>query len=46
MIRVICDTKKEKENVDKMLRLGKLTAMAVEVILKMEIPCFNHRKIK
>lgn len=46
MIKVICDTKKEKEDVDKLLRLGKLTVMVVEVILKIEVPCFSHRKIK
>lgn len=46
MIKVICDTKKEKEDVDKLLRLGKLTVMVVEIILKMEVPCFNHVKVK
>lgn len=46
MIRVICETKDEKEQLNKLLRLGEFTILGAEVIMQVDIPCFNHRDIK
>lgn len=44
MVKIICDSKEEKEGVDRLLRMGKLTAMTVEIILKVDEPCFDYKK--
>lgn len=46
MVKIICSTEEEKEEVSKLMRLGELVALGVEVILKADLNCFNHRKIK
>lgn len=46
MVKVICDTEKEKDDVKKSLRLGEFVAMAVDVILGIKVEYFNYRRIK
>ncbi len=46
MVKIICSTKEEKEEISRLMRLGELIVLGVEVILKGDVDCFNHRKIK
>lgn len=34
MVKIICSTKEEKEEISKLMRLGELIVLAIEVILK------------
>ena len=46
MVKIICSTKEEKERISKLMRLGELIVLGVEVILKVDMDCFKHRNIK
>ena len=46
MIKITCETKEEKEQINKLLRLGEFTILGAEIIMQADIPCFNHRDIK
>ena len=37
MIRIICDTKSEKQKISRILRLGEAVLLSVECIIKQEI---------
>lgn len=46
MIKITCETKKEKEQLNNLLRLGEFTALGAEIIMKADIPRLNRRDIK
>ncbi|WP_170066489.1 hypothetical protein [Lactonifactor longoviformis] len=46
MVKIICSTKGEKEKISRLIRLGELIVLGVEVILRVDLDCFNHGKIK
>lgn len=46
MVRIICDTNKEKSNVEKLMRIREFVLMGVAVIMRADIECFNYRTIQ
>lgn len=46
MVKITCNTKEEKEQINKLLRLGEFTILGAEIIMQADIPCFNRRDIK
>lgn len=46
MVKIICDTDKEKDAISKVLRLGEFVAMGLQIIYGIDFECFNYRKIK
>lgn len=46
MIKITCETKEEKEQINNLLRLGEFAVLGAEIIMKADIPCLNRRDIK
>lgn len=46
MIKITCETKEEKEQLDNLLRYGRIYHSWSEIIMKADIPCLNRRDIK
>lgn len=46
MIKITCETKEEKEQLNNLLRLGEFTILGAEIIMQANIPCLNRRDIK
>lgn len=46
MVKITCNTREEKEQVNKLLRLGELTILGTEIIMQADISTFNRRDIK
>lgn len=46
MVKITCETKEEKEQLNNLLRLGEFTALGTEIIMQANISTFNRRDIK
>lgn len=46
MVKITCNTREEKEQVNKLLRLGEFTILGTEIIMQADISIFNRRDIK
>lgn len=46
MVKITCNTKEEKEQINKLLRFAEFTILGAEIIMQADIPSFNQRDIK
>lgn len=46
MVKIICNTKEEKEQFNKLLRLVEFTILGSEIIMQADIPCLDRKDIK